>query len=298
MTAAVSVRLMGAADLERVDGLLQAAFERPTSFLDHVRLTCRLQPDGVFVAERAGALLGTVGAVDYGDVVYVGLMAVTPAEQGRGIGRLLMRHLLAWVDDRGGRTVLLDATDRGALLYETLGFVDDSTAYVYVGPTGSSQDRRLPGAQRLSSDGLSVRWATLDDLDAIVAFDAPRFGADRRKLLTALMVEQRQPCLIARDSNDQLLGYQFVRGAVLGPWVADRVEVAEALLARGLSMCDSLRGEALPQVMVPRSNDVARTLLARHGFTQQRQLRHMRRGGTRPPGRPECLFGQASFAHG
>ncbi len=298
MTAAVSVRPMQAADLERVDDVLRAAFDRPASFLDHARLTCRLQPDGVFVAERAGAIVGTVGAVDYGEVVYVGLMAVTPAEQGRGIGRLLMEHLLTWVDRRGGVAVLLDATDRGALLYETLGFADDSAAYLYVGPSAMAlHGNALPCGQQTPTGGASMRLAAPADLDELAAFDAPRFGADRRKLLAALLVEQGEPCLVARDALGRVAGYLFVRGAVLGPWVADDAEVAEVLLIRARSMRDTASGEGA-QVMLPRSNEAARSLLLVHGFREQRKLRHMRRGGACGPGRPACLFGQSSFAHG
>jgi hypothetical protein len=55
MTSAAVVRSMRESDLAAVDVVLRAALGRPSSFLDHARLTRRLQPDGVFVAERDGA---------------------------------------------------------------------------------------------------------------------------------------------------------------------------------------------------------------------------------------------------
>jgi predicted N-acetyltransferase YhbS len=287
MTAAVGVRTMREEDLEAVDALLQAAFDRPASFLDHVRLTRRLQPDGVFVAEHDGQIVATVGAVDYGELAYVGLMAVSPAAQSQGIGRLLMEHLLGWLRERACPLVLLDATDRGAVMYESMQFVDDATAYVYVLPEGVDSARL--GEPAVAHE---VRTATADDLEAIVAFDAPRFGADRRKLLTTLLVEQRQPCLVASDEAGRLQGYLFLR-AVLGPWVAETQAAADSLLTEARQ-----RIEVPPSVMVPRSNALALELLARHGFVEQRRLRHMRLGGDGPPGRAECLFGQSSFAHG
>jgi predicted N-acetyltransferase YhbS len=293
MSAAADVRTMREDDLEAVDALLQAAFDRPASFLDHVRLTRRLQPDGVFVAERAGQVVATVGAVDYGKLAYVGLMAVSPAVQSQGIGRRLMEHLLSWLQDRGCPMALLDATDRGAVMYESMRFVDDATAYVYVLPEGVAGPAR-PGKQAVAP---GVRPATADDLDALVAFDAPRFGADRRKLLAALLVEQRQPCLMAFDAAGQLQGYLFLR-AVLGPWVAETHKIAEALLTAASAELSNQAIEAPPSVMVPRSNVLALKLLSSHGFVEQRRLRHMRLGGACPPGRPECLFGQSSFAHG
>jgi predicted N-acetyltransferase YhbS len=293
MSAAVSVRTMRDEDLETVDALLRAAFDRPASFLDHVRLTRRLQLDGVFVAERDGRIVGTVGAVDYGKLAYVGLMAVSPVVQSQGIGRTLMEHMLGWLKERECPMVLLDATDRGAVMYESMRFVDDATAYVYVLPEGAANPA-LPGEQAAAP---SIRSATPDDLDALVAFDAPRFGANRRKLLTTLFVEQRQPCLVAYDTAGQLQGYLFLR-AVLGPWIAETPLAADALLTAALAELSQQDIEAPPSVMVPRSNALALELLARRGFVEQRRLRHMRLGGDSPPGRPECLFGQASFAHG
>jgi hypothetical protein len=60
---------------------------------------------------------------------------------------------------------------------------------------------------------------------------------------------------------------------------------------------ESLPSNRSPLVMVPRSNEPARALLAARGFHEQRRLRHMRRGAA-SPGKPATLFGQASFAHG
>jgi predicted N-acetyltransferase YhbS len=291
---AAGVRTMREQDLETVDALLRAAFERPASFLDHVRLTRRLQPEGVFVAERDGQVVATVGAVDYGDLAYVGLMAVSPDMQSQGIGRMLMEHLLGWLRERNCPVVLLDATDRGAAMYESMRFVEDAAAYVYVLPEGV---RTHAHATAKGASTLSTRRATAEDLDALVAFDAPRFGADRRKLLTTLLVDQRQPCLVAYDTAGQLQGYLFLR-AVLGPWVAETDEIADVLLTAANAELAKQNSGAPPSVMVPRSNTLALELLKRHGFIEQRRLRHMRLGGACPPGRPVCLFGQSSFAHG
>ncbi len=300
MTTAAVVRSMREPDLVAVDVVLRAAFERPSSFLDHARLTRRLQPDGVFVAERDGAIVGTVGAVDYGSLAYVGLMGVAPAEQSRGVGRLLMQHLLAWVDGRGCPVVLLDATDRGALLYESLGFVDDALAYVYVRPEGAVQQSEAllgeqavaHGEQTVTTGEYALGLAGARDLEAIVAFDAARFGGDRRKLLAALLVDQQEPCLLARDADGRVAGFLFVRAAVWGPWVADDASVADALLVGALKMSAKSPSDPPPAVMVPRSNDAARTLLSRHGFHQQRQLRrhaprrHASAGNAEVPVRP------------
>src|SRR5690606_9441777 len=127
----------------------------------------------------------------------------------------------------------------------------------------------------------------------IVAFDADRFGANRRKLLAALWRDHAPRTLVARHGG-KLCGYLFARDPVLGPWVADDASIAERLLQSGLGFPFA----NAPQVMVPRSNLACIRLLAQRGFVERRTLRHMRRGGAGPAGRAAGLFGQSSFAHG
>jgi ribosomal protein S18 acetylase RimI-like enzyme len=255
-------------------------------------LTRQLEPEGVLVGEDQGKLLGTVGAVDYGRLAYIGLMAVDPARQSAGIGRALMDHLLSWLDERGCPMALLDATDRGALLYEQLGFVDDATAFVYelLGEVRARPAR----AAKFGSSSPTVRPAAVDDLKEISALDAAHFGADRAKLHCALWPEFQSRWFVARDVSGQLVGYLVDRDPVVGPWVATSPAAAEQLLFAALALAHTRP----PLVMVPRSNMLAVDLLVAHGFVEQRRLRHMRRGGEGPPGNPAALFGQSSFAHG
>jgi GNAT superfamily N-acetyltransferase len=281
---------MEESDLGAADGLMRAAFERSTSFLEHLQLSLQLEPDGLLAAEESGRVVGMVGAVDYGAIAYIGLMAVDPNRQGRGIGRMLMERLLAWLDDRKCPMALLDATDKGARLYETLGFVEDSMAYVFervVETPRAPPDKPAPG-------NFIVRPASGDDLAELAVFDTPVFGADRSVLFAAVWPEFRARCRVARDGSGRLTGYLFVRGSQLGPWAAADGATAEQLLSAALQFSF----DAPPHVLVPRGNRACIELLSRHYFVERRRLRHMRRGGDGPPGVPARLFGQSSFAHG
>jgi predicted N-acetyltransferase YhbS len=303
----ITIRPLVEADLPVADRILQAAFGRAHSYIGMLRLNGAAQPGNQLVAVRAGQVVGTVGAVDFGQFAYIALMGVDPALQGRGIARQLMEHVLARLDDRGCPIVLLDATDVGAVLYEKLGFVDDSSAYEFEGddPVAGNATSLLGSQHCLDSkrsDDSPVPNATKHrgvarmtdaDLADIVEFDTPRFGADRGRLLQILLNEFPERAFVCRDAVGQLNGYLFAR-AVVGPWVAEEVATADELLAvaRALPAQEPLR------VLVPRSNHGACDLLARHGLQSIRKLRHMRRGGTAPPGRSECLYGQVSFGLG
>src|SRR5512136_2677608 len=116
----ISIRNLSAADIEAADRIAQAAFGTPENRVAEMQRFLEMQPDGWFVAEQSGLLLGMVGAVDYGAFAYIGMMVVWPEFQGRGIGRLLMERLLGWLDQRGTPS-LLDATEMGYPLYKKLG---------------------------------------------------------------------------------------------------------------------------------------------------------------------------------
>ena len=71
------------------------------------------------VAERDGDIVGAALRLLWGtDRATLGLVLVSPALQGHGIGRRLMTALLK---DTGRRNVLLHATAGGQVLYEGLG---------------------------------------------------------------------------------------------------------------------------------------------------------------------------------
>src|SRR5512139_2057789 len=172
----ITIRTMSTADINSEDRVNQAAFEMPESRAAEIGRYLEIQPDGWFVAEQAGVLLGMVGAVDYGKFAYIGMMAVLPEFQGRGIGRRLMEHILAWLDSRG-TPVLLDATEMGYPLYKKLGFVEIDLGCVYA----LDQPVMCEAADR------EVYRLELADLDELVAFDTPLFGADRRKVLSVYL---------------------------------------------------------------------------------------------------------------
>ncbi len=279
----ITIRPLVEADLPVANRILQAAFARSHSFIPMLRLNGAAQPGNQCVAVLDERVVATVGAVDFGNFAYVALMGVDPAYHRRGIARRMMDHVLARLDERGCRVVLLDATEAGAALYEQIGFVDDSHAYEYEGEATSPNGHA----------GGHVEPMTPDTLAEVAAFDHCRFGADREKLLQILLTETPDRALVARNEQGNITGYAFAR-VVLGPWVAEDAATAEQLFDVVLA----LDASTAAHVLVPRSNEQAADLLERRGLRCTRRLRHMRRGGARPPGDPACLFGQVSFGLG
>jgi ribosomal protein S18 acetylase RimI-like enzyme len=236
------------------------------------------------VAAIDGELVGVAGAIDYRSVGHIGLVAVHPEKQRRGIATALMERLLAWFDERGCPVIRLDASPAGAPLYHKLGFVEDEKTLVF-----SQDDCSLRTATARPPDPLRSA-----DIPALAVFDAPLFGADRAEVFAALLARAPERAFVTRDSEGQISGYLFAQSQVLGPWAARTPANAEALLAAALS----LPFEGAPGAIVPSSNAHAAQLLMRYGFSPDRALRHMRRGGAGPIGCRAELYGQTSLALG
>ena len=80
-----------------------------------------LTPDGCFAAELDSKLVGTAIAINYkGKFSWIGMVAVIPEMQQRGIGKLLMQTCLDFL--KSSETVKLDASPAGKPMYGRLGF--------------------------------------------------------------------------------------------------------------------------------------------------------------------------------
>src|SRR5260370_26753763 len=121
----MSLHPLTTADYVAVDPLLTAAYARSSSMLDDLDRYRQRQPDGWLLARLDGIPAGMGGAIAYGATARIGLMAVHPDAQRRGIGRAIMEHLLEWATGRGAPPVLLDASPAGVPLYARLGFGTD-----------------------------------------------------------------------------------------------------------------------------------------------------------------------------
>ena len=91
---------------------------------------CRLQPNGVFVAEELdGTVVGYVttrlNAVSR--LGWVPNLAVDPAHQGKGLGRTLLEHAIEFFRENGMEVAKIETLEQnpvGQNLYPSLGFVE------------------------------------------------------------------------------------------------------------------------------------------------------------------------------
>ena len=232
-----------------------------------------LQLDGGFVAEWDGRTVGTVTTCVFGAVAWIAMVLVEEAERGRGIGRALVRHALGSLDRRGTRTIRLDATPLGRPLYESLGFVAESSLDRHHG--------RFPTASETSE----ARPLWPDRLDELIALDRSVTGTDRAKALRRLAAE-RPEMLRVVGQDRRVDGYLMARPGAhawqVGPCVAGP-EAGASLMIEARRV---LAGKSV-FIDIPTEHSGARALAS--GLTIQRHFLRMRRGDKLDE-RPEGLW--------
>jgi ribosomal protein S18 acetylase RimI-like enzyme len=83
-------------------------------------------PEGCFVAEDRGRVVGTATSIVYeGRFAWIGMVTVDPQYRGQGIGTALLQSVIRYLDSRRVPCMKLDATPQGKPVYEKLGFVSE-----------------------------------------------------------------------------------------------------------------------------------------------------------------------------
>jgi GNAT superfamily N-acetyltransferase len=233
-----------------------------------------LQPDGCFVALWDGAPVGTAAACVFGAIAWVAMVLVDAAFRGRGVGRALLDHTLAFLDGRGVPTVRLDATPLGRPLYAKLGFVEEYTLARYEG---------VPASSACAGEDGPVVPAGTEHLEDVLRLDRDVTGTDRQALLRRLFAERPGDWRVAVEGGE-VVGYSARRagsrawqiGPILGTPAAGPELLADAW--------HRLAGQPV-FVDVPLTNSVAVAAAEGLGLVVQRPLFRMCRG----PRPAECI---------
>jgi ribosomal protein S18 acetylase RimI-like enzyme len=180
-----------------------------------------------FVAELDGMVIGTGLCWKHGaERASLGLVIVSDAYQGRGVGRKLMEML---IEEAGSRVTFLHATPEGKPLYDKLGFSVCGMLKQHQGRVTKTTPVRLP-------DGVSLRDAQPEDLAQLIALATRATGLERQAMLAALF--QVGSCSVL-EQNGSIVGFSvfrlFGRGYVIGPVIA--FASANDLNAKALIAC-------------------------------------------------------------
>jgi GNAT superfamily N-acetyltransferase len=229
------------------------------------RRALTLEPAGCFVAEVEGAGVGTVAACLFGPVAWIALVLVDERWRGQGIGRALLQRAIQYCESRQANSIRLDATPLGRPLYASLGFRDDFELARYRGTPALREP-----------DGTSAAGFRSTDFADILELDRAATGADRAKLLRALVQQECQSTLVIR-SPQGLEGFCSSRPAAdalqIGPCIAAGA-AGPRLLAAAIG---AARGKPVI-IDVPASQADAVRLVEDAGLQRERCFWRMTRG--------------------
>jgi len=276
----VTITPLVPADFNEAGSLLDLAFGG-TGQAETLRRFYPTQSKYYTCARRDGRIVGVVGASNFGNFAYVGQMGVHPDVQQGGIGSALMTHVIGLLEADGCKIQLLDATAKGEYLYRKLGFVEDSRAQRW------DRLEHIPARDPIPH---GVRLIQHADVPMIEALDERLFGAPRSRLVARLLDLNPARAFVSEDAG-RLTGYAVAQGWMVGPWLAESATDADALLRAALT----LEYDEPPRVVCNTDNAQVRSIIERYGFTQSRDIAHMRRGGAAEPRSLQNLYGQASF---
>ncbi|WP_407112939.1 GNAT family N-acetyltransferase [Bradyrhizobium sp. LMG 9283] len=178
-----------------------------------------------FVLQRAGVVIGTAAWWPYGEThASAGMIIIAKAAQGRGYGARLMDALLASAHPR---TVALNSTPEGIMLYRRRGFIPIGIIHQHQG---------IPKEHYEAPQWGLVRAMAMSDFEAITRLDREATGLERQRLLDRL-VQSGEGYVLQRDGTPR--GYAisrlFGRGHVIGPVVAESPADARALIEAALA---------------------------------------------------------------
>lgn len=260
----------------------QTAREGWASGSDDFAISLEHEPEGCFVAREEGRRIGMVTTTRHGESGWIANLIVVPEARSRGVGRELMERGLAYLEAAGVATVRLDGDPPGIPLYRSLGFVDEWESLRF----------RWEGREAPAST--AVQRITAADVDRLLAFDAPRFGDERRKWLRLFLATGCRGFLVER--HGEVAGYVMaVRTDIalrIGPCVAVDAEAARALVAA------ALESDEVATVGLPEANHEARALYEDLGFRQTASSLRMVRGPIAASGDLNQIFAIASGAVG
>ena len=211
-----------------------------------------LEPEGCFVAFQGSTRVGIATCISFDKVGWFGNLIVKEKHRKKGVGTLLVKHAVNYLQSKGVQTIGLYAYPHLTGFYGNLGF-------------HSEQDFSVLHVEKL--DFLAAETLPRggsQQIQAIEKFDARCFGGNRKRLLESIILEKNNLCYYKSKGND-VEGYAaatvYEKTAWIGPLVCreGKVDVAVSLLSAVLG---KLKGKSVYAVLPKKETTLANMLFS------------------------------------
>lgn len=232
-------------------------------------------------AETEGKLVGTATAINYNrDLAWIGMVLVNREYRGRGISKVLLSRMFDEL--KMCRSIKLDATPAGKVVYEKMGFKDEYLIHRMV---------RVAGDAELQAPEKTILTVPVGQgqMNEVIRLDAEIFGMHRNLLIKTLIDNSPELSRITEGKEDitgYALGRTGSRYTQIGPVSARSEEEAKALVYSLLKLNNRrpLVVDALD------SNPRYIDWLHANGFLVQRSFTRMYLGENPFPGKLQSQF--------
>jgi GNAT superfamily N-acetyltransferase len=184
---------------------------------------------GTAYAVRAGGrVIATAATLPYGRCAWISMVLVSAEHRRQGLATRLLHRCISDIK-ASGLVPVLDATPAGARVYAPLGF---EVAWGFARLAAQRCSIEVP-----QTDGIAIQPIDAGMWDALCAYDATIFGADRSDVLARMRGRLPASNLFAQRGGriaGMLLGRDGRTSAHLGPLIAEDDAVAQALLGQAL----------------------------------------------------------------
>jgi ribosomal protein S18 acetylase RimI-like enzyme len=172
----------------------------------------RLNPRGCFVACDGNRRLGLTTTTAYGKkLAWIGNVIVHRNYRGRHVGRALVEQATLHLQETGAEHIALYCYKEQASFYENLGFLRDRPFL--------RLRRRAAKAERFKKESDLKRPPSMASL---LAADMQAFGADRSKLIRAVLADDAGWILgfaHGTSSTSYLMVKESAEECEFGPWI-------------------------------------------------------------------------------
>jgi GNAT superfamily N-acetyltransferase len=243
-----------------------------------------LEPRGCFVLFDDSNPIGVATSISFGRVGWFGNLVVSEDCRKEGAGTLLVKHAVDYLENVGVETIGLHAYQHLVGFYGKLGFKPDVDFSV------------LHGKSAGCIAETTAREISQKEVPALVEFDRGCFGADRKKLLEPIILDENNQCYVSAD-GDEITGYVATKVydemAEVGPLVTRRnsVGVATSLLRTVLGRL----GNREAFVCLPVAEKALLKILSESGFKEKFRVTRMFLG---PAVAKSCIYVAESLERG
>jgi ribosomal protein S18 acetylase RimI-like enzyme len=247
-------------DLTERHGFGPIAVLRPTQFQS---FSLKDDPDGLWVAEDAGEILGFAFSWACGDLWFLAELFVSPGDQGRGIGNELLKRTLDHAQKTGATnraliTFAFNTVSQG--LYVRNGMFPRLPIYHF-----SVARERLMGRLK----GAQLRYVPLEDkashLHSVAHIDEQALGVSREKHHRHLITDSGIRGVILY-AEDDCVGYAYISpDGHIGPLGVVQPKVLGAAFRTALDLA-AKSGSSHVSAFLPGTSDVALSIAVEHGM--------------------------------